>query len=313
MPRAAASTTCSVRTETGLYSVAARHPASKLHGRPPAAHVPLQLRLLRALFAGVGRMLPGLMGRLAYRLWFRTRRYPEPAAGRRAVERATRATLVVDSIPVAVYRWGEGPVVLFVHGWSGRGSQAAAFLKPLNDAGYRVVAVDAPGHGETPGDRTNLLECARVLAAVGEAYGPLHAAITHSFGGMVLAYAMNHGLAVGRAVCLSAPANVDFLIERFTQTLSMPPAVVAAFRRRMERRFGGDIRELISTDANASKLAAPALIIHDADDAGVPWEQGRRIAAAWPGARFLRTAGLGHNRILRDPDVVRQVVAFIDA
>ncbi|MGD2112265.1 MAG: alpha/beta fold hydrolase [Gammaproteobacteria bacterium] len=288
-----------------------RQHATRLHGRPAAAHAPLQLRLMRGLFASLGRPLPGLMGRWAYRLWFRTRRYPEPAAGRRAAERATRTTLTVDSIPVAVYSWGEGPVVLFVHGWSGRGSQVAAFIEPLNAAGYRVLAVDAPGHGDTPGERTNILECARVLDAVGKEYGPLHAAITHSFGGMVLAYAMNHGLMVGRAVCLSAPARVEFLVERFARTLAMPAGVVAVLRRRMERRFDNNIWELISTDTNARRLSAPALIIHDADDAGVPWEQGRLIADAWPEARFVRTEGLGHNRILRDPGVVRQVVAFI--
>jgi hypothetical protein len=35
------------------------------------------------------------------------------------------------------------------------------------------------------------------------------------------------------------------------------------------------------------------------------------IAAAWPGARFMKTQGLGHGRILRDPAVVEAAVAFI--
>jgi pimeloyl-ACP methyl ester carboxylesterase len=55
----------------------------------------------------------------------------------------------------------------------------------------------------------------------------------------------------------------------------------------------------------------PALVIHDVDDAGVPWQQGRQIAEAWPGAQFVKTQGLGHNRILRDPAVIGRVVAFI--
>jgi pimeloyl-ACP methyl ester carboxylesterase len=55
----------------------------------------------------------------------------------------------------------------------------------------------------------------------------------------------------------------------------------------------------------------PALVIHDADDASVPWQQGEMIAAAWPGARLMKTQGLGHGRILRDPAVVEAAVAFI--
>lgn len=279
--------------------------------KPPS--IPFMLRVMRLLFATLGRVLPGVMGGWAYRLWFRTRRYPESAAGQRAAARAERTTLQVDAIPVAVYSWGSGPVVLFIHGWSGRGTHVAAFVGPLTHAGYRVIGVDAPGHGATPGDRTNILECAAVVKAVGDAYGPLHGAITHSFGGMVLAYAMNHGVSVGRVVCLSAPARVEFLVERFANIMNMPAAVVAELHRRLEQRFDKTIWEEISMDSNARRLDAPALIIHDVDDDGVPWQQGEMIAAAWPGAQFMKTQGLGHNRILRDPATINTAVEFITA
>jgi pimeloyl-ACP methyl ester carboxylesterase len=266
---------------------------------------------MRVLFSTLGPVMPGLMGRWACRLWFRTRRFPESAAGKRATASAVRDTLTVDGIPVAIYIWGEGPLVVFVHGWSGRGSQAAAFVGPLTAAGYRVLAIDAPGHGDTPGERTNVMECAAVLQAVGVEYGPVHAAVTHSFGGMVLAYAMRQGMAVERVVCISAPASVEFLVEGFTQTLAMPAPVVAVLRRRLEQRFDDDFWERISTVANARHLTAAALIIHDEDDTSVPWKQGREIAAAWPGATFLKTRGLGHGRILRDRNVVKAVVSFV--
>ena len=282
-------------------------------GRTKSASIPLMLRVMRLLFSTLGRVLPGVMGGWAYDLWFRTRRYPASAAAQRAAAQAERSTLTVDGIPVALYSWGSGPVVLFVHGWSGRGTQAAAFVGPLTRAGYRVIGVDAPGHGETPGDRTNILECAAVLKAVSEAYGPVRGVITHSFGGMVLAYAMNRGVSVGRVVCLSAPARVEFLVERFAKIMNMPNAVVAELRRRLEQRFDNRVWDEISTDSNARHLKAPALIIHDVDDDGVPWQQGQLIAAAWPGAQFLRTQGLGHNQILRDPSTVKTVVDFITA
>ena len=41
------------------------------------------------------------------------------------------------------------------------------------------------------------------------------------------------------------------------------------------------------------------------------WEQGRAVASAWAGARFLSTRGLGHNRIARDDDVIRAMIAFV--
>jgi pimeloyl-ACP methyl ester carboxylesterase len=282
-------------------------------GQEGQERMPLALRVMRLLFARLGRRFPRLMGRWAYHLWFRTRRYPEWGAGRRAAETAVRETLRVDGVPVAVYCWGDGPIVLFVHGWSGRATQVAAFIRPLRQAGYRVMAIDAPGHGETPGSRTNILECARVLKAFVERYGPVHGAITHSFGGMLLAFAMARGLAVGRVVCIAAPARLEFLVERFAGILALPDSVVANLKARLERRFDRDIWELLATDANAARLHTPALVIHDEDDAGVPWQQGRQIAGAWSGAQFVKTQGLGHSRILRHPAVIERVVAFIGA
>ena len=106
-------------------------------GRASAGErIPVALRLIRVLFALFGRLFPGLMGRWAYHLWFRTRRYPDWAAGRRALKTAEREALSVNGVPVAVYRWGDGPLVLFVHGWSGRGTHVAAFIRPLQQAGY---------------------------------------------------------------------------------------------------------------------------------------------------------------------------------
>ena len=283
-------------------------------GRASAGErIPFALRLMRFLFSRAGYLFPRLMGRWAYHLWFRTRRYPDRAAGRRALQGAVRETLPVDGLPVAVYCWGDGPVVLFVHGWSGRGTHVAAFIRPLQQAGYRVIAVDAPGHGETPGKRTNILECARVLQAVVQQYGPVHGVITHSFGGMVLAYAMAQGLQAGRVVCIAAPARVEFLVERFASIMAMPDAVVANLKARLEQRFDANIWEMLATDANAARLDAPALVIHDKDDSSVPWQQGRLIADAWPGAQFVMTQGLGHTRILRDPAVIERVSGFIGA
>jgi len=292
----------------------ALHKKEQFHGgRSGDRPMPLSLRGLRLLFATLGRLFPRLMGRWAYSLWFRTRRFPESAAGKRIAGKAQRTTLMVDDIPVAVYSWGTGPVVLFIHGWSGRGSQVVAFAEPLIAAGYRVMSVDAPGHGETPGDRTNILECAAVVQAFNHHYGPVYAAITHSFGGMVLAYAMNNGMSVERVVCISAPAHVDYLLDSFAQTLSIPDAVVADMHRRMEARFPSGYWENISTVVNVRELDVPALVIHDEVDHSVPWEQGKIIANAWPGAQFLKTSGLGHGRILRDKTVVKAAVDFINA
>jgi pimeloyl-ACP methyl ester carboxylesterase len=272
---------------------------------------PTAPRSLRTAFRVLGPVFPMMMGGWAYRLWFHTRRHAGSAAEQSVAGNAECLTLSVDGIPVAVYRWGAGPVVVFVHGWSGRATQVAAFVEPLTAAGYCVIAFDAPAHGKTPGRRTNILEFASVLQAITATYGPLHGAIAHSFGGMALAYALHQGMAAGRVVCIGAPARYESLVERFGQMLTLPDPVLSDLRTRLERRFAASVWELMSTDSNARTLTMPALIVHDRDDREVPWRQGKIIADAWPGAQWLATRRLGHRRILRDAATVKAVVDFL--
>lgn len=295
----------------------ARHKQQLHGGRAEDRSVPLRLRLMRFLFSRLGGVFPHLLGAWAFRLWFRTRRYPESAAGKRAASEAVREVLTVNNIPVVIYRWGRvGPRVFFVHGWSGRGSQVAAFVGPLIDAGFQVVALDLPGHGATPGKSTNMVECATVLDALDKKYGPMYAAITHSFGGMVLAYALNHGIKLERAVMISAPADIDFLLESFAGILSLHTDVIDDLWQRLEQRFSDqtsdrDFSERISLVNNIGQIDTPALVIHDEHDHSVPLTQGQRIAATWPDARLMRTSGLGHARILRDRQVIDTVIGFL--
>ena len=128
---------------------------------------------------------------------------------------------------------------------------------------------------------------------------------------MVLAYAIKQGMQVERAVCISAPANVEFLINVFAKALTMHKSVVDVMWRRLGQRFGGNFTEQVSTINNVPGLDVPALIIHDEDDVGVPWQQGQMIADAWPDAQFLKTKGLGHGRILRDAQTIQAAVDFI--
>ena len=55
------------------------------------------------------------------------------------------------------------------------------------------------------------------------------------------------------------------------------------------------------------------MIYHDEDDLFVPITDGEEIAKRWDGARFIRTQGLGHHRILRDPSIIESCIQFFQA
>ena len=85
------------------------------------------------------------------------------------------------------------------------------------------------------------------------------------------------------------------------------PFDLAAERAKVERLYDrsyyplGFGRQLVAILAAHSRIPAlrsvkvPTLVVHGADDPLVPPENGRRVAAAVPAARYLEFAGAGHN------------------
>lgn len=222
-------------------------------------------------------------------------------------------TLTAAGGKLAVYRWGEGERrVLLLHGWSGRGPQMGAFVAPLLEAGYQVVAFDAPGHGRSAGNSSSIFRMNEALQVVTQELGPFHAAIAHSFGVMLLAYALKHtGFSIKKAVCISSPTTPLFLVDQYFRYLRIRPAVRPHFMALFEEEFFANAWQRITADENVRALTIPALILHDREDQDVPVEYGERLAKAWPAAQLVITTGLGHRRILRNPAILEQVTDFI--
>jgi pimeloyl-ACP methyl ester carboxylesterase len=239
-----------------------------------------------------------------------SRRHPVPERERRWLASARRGAFEAGGRLLPTWSWGSGPAVLLVHGWQGRGSQMGAFAAPLADAGFRAVAWDAPGHGASPGRFSSLPEMIEAVLAAARAAGPLAGVVAHSVGAAAASGAMARGLEVDAAVFLSPPAEPARYLAAAAAWLGLPPPVAERARRRIERRFDVRMADLAPV-AQAPRMTAPLVVVHDRDDGEVPWDEGSRLAAAWPGARLVTTRGLGHRRLLRDPAVVAEAVEAI--
>ena len=277
---------------------------------------PLLLRYIRFIYNTLGRMFPDYFGSRAYEQWFTTTRFKTPAYELPAVDSARRETLDVNGIPVAVYIWqndtsDHDKTLLFIHGWTGRGSQIVNYIEKLNAIGYRVISFDAPAHGNSTGKQTSALEMTDTVLALNAHYGNINAAITHSFGGMILAYAMSLGLKLERAVMICPPSSLEVLLDNFQRILALPDSVMQVLIRKSYAIHGQIIRDAVNTVNNASKLSCKGLVLHDEDDIEIPWHSGKEIADAWQGAEFIKTSGLGHRRIIHDDEVIDRITTFL--
>jgi len=268
------------------------------------------MRAARVGFALLGRSAPGLAAGLAERLFFTPPpRRPSPRIAA-FLAGGSRRDVVVGGTRLACWRFGRGPAVLLAHGWGGVGGQLSAFVEPLVAQGFSVVAFDAPGHGRSGGRMSSLVDFAHALRGVADAERAVHAVIAHSLGGAATALALRDGLRARRAVFLGAPADPEAWTREFARRFGLGAPVMDRMRARAEARLGVRWKDLEILGL-APSLETPLLLVHDRDDAEVSWQEGAALAAAWPGARLLTTAGLGHRRILREASVVAAAVGFV--
>jgi pimeloyl-ACP methyl ester carboxylesterase len=268
------------------------------------------LWVVRTAFRTVGTVAPDVAARWAERIFCRPPQHRAREQDDGFLATGRRFSVSSEGGTLAAWEWGAGPTVLLAHGWGSRAGRFSVLGPALVAGGFRVVAHDAPGHGESAGRQASLPQFASALHAVARSVGPVAAVVGHSLGGAAAALAVRQGLAVERVVIMAAPADVEIFSYRFARSLALPATARLAMQRNLENRFG-----LRWADINVARLAAgmriPALVVHDASDADVPLAEGEAIARAWPGAELLTTTGLGHRGVLWDERVVRRVVDFV--
>ncbi|MES9830655.1 MAG: alpha/beta hydrolase [Candidatus Thiodiazotropha sp. DIVDIV] len=262
-------------------------------------------------FSALTRVSPYLAGRLATLFWYRTQHRSVTVEEQRVLERARTEVRRFGTKSVCIYRWGEGAPVLLTHGWNGNAGQMALLVETLVGQGFQVTAFDAPGHGQSSGKSTDILEISGFITQMLQESGEHTAVVAHSFGGMCALHAIANGARAGSVVCISPPKDVTTLLQQFTKLLGMNTAVVNQVRRRLELRFGEDMWSRLSMQEWVRAADIPGLIIHDSRDRYIPVSNGRAVHAAWADSELQITRGLGHMRILQNDEVITSIKRFL--
>ena len=272
--------------------------------------------LIQTLLRSLERVAPPLSNKLALWFFFRPIRGKRPSREESILRRARRSRRTMRGYyrqtnnHYQAYEWGEGPPVLFVHGWGGRGTQFYRMIERVVEAGFKAVAFDAPAHGDSPGNRTNLLEYGEILRDLSGVYGGFQNIVAHSFGGVASIRALVlDGVPSEKLTILGTPARMDSIFEGFTRQLHITDRSLSSIKCALSELSSGDPEEF-SFMTHLPNLHQPLMVLHDREDRSVSIDQGRAIADARPQAEWVSTSGLGHNRILSDPMVVERVLEF---
>ena len=284
--------------------------------RAPRVAAWLSLAPLRAKLALASVFAPGQAADMAARLFSTPPRHAHTARERELLSTGARFDVTVGFNRLSAWRFGrpDRPAVVASHGWGGRGGQWRAFVPALVEEGYQVVVFDHVGHGMSEGEDATLVSFIDGLDAVIrhlQARGVRIAALLgHSLGAAAVGSWLNRSGRDIAAVLIAPPASVLRHSHHFARRLGIPEKVRRAMQERLERRIGRPWTDFELPGAVAGARSR-ALVIHDAHDGEVPFSAGLGVARSWPAAAFLRTDGLGHRAILRDAQVVRDALDFL--
>ncbi|MEM8559517.1 MAG: alpha/beta fold hydrolase, partial [Bacteroidota bacterium] len=217
------------------------------------------LRFLPPLLRAGSAVAPGAMASVAWRMFRSPRDLDKPVSAR---EERLRAAAQTERIPVRVdgehielqlYRWpaaaetastDTSKTALLVHGWEGDALNFVAFVEPLRQAGFDVIALDGPAHGASSGERSDALRHAQAVVAAIQHLGQVDLLVGHSFGGYACAFALAgipdviEPQSVGRLALVSAPDTFEGVFHRFAQMVGFSEAVERRIHRRVEAMGG---------------------------------------------------------------------------
>ena len=210
------------------------------------------------------------------------------------------------------WKWGEGPGVLFVHGWNGRGIQFHRFFAPLIEAGFTAITFDAPAHGESSGKTSSYFEWTDTVRAILNSQNELNisAIIGHSLGGSAVINALYKEKISVPTVLIAPVFKLKEILFNTFNLYGIPEYVYRKAIEEYEHRFGYTLK-----NANPCNLLPAVntdlLVIHDRQDPAIPFQDSEKMAEAWPHVILHETRGMGHRRILSDRKIVEFTTGYL--
>ncbi|MFZ6654480.1 alpha/beta hydrolase [Undibacterium sp. TJN19] len=234
-----------------------------------------------------------------------------------ALADASRHIIHFQGQQLVLWSWGkrEAVTILLLHGWESRASHMTAFVPALLQAGFRVLALDAPAHGDSDGQNTNVVDYGKAVVAVANAgarhdIGQFSAVIAHSLGSAAALYAFAHGVQVTASVHLCGPSSLSRVLRRGAKLAGMDAAHISALETQMAEEIQAPL-QIMDLEQLQPGMQHRSLIMHDPLDREMPVEESLALAAAWPGSHITLLADVGHRRILRAPAVIQSVADFV--
>jgi pimeloyl-ACP methyl ester carboxylesterase len=229
---------------------------------------------------------------------------------------AERLEFNFNNSTIRGFRWNHPAArkALVLHGHDSSVLNFETYIRGLVDKGYEVLAFDAPAHGVSDGESISAIEYRDFIIYINEHYGPVKSYVSHSFGGLASALAMEEIVHDDSyRLAFIAPATESTTsINRFFGFLYMHDKKVKEEFNKLIVEMSGHPASWYSITRAMQFINAKVLWFHDQDDDVTPLSDATIVKEKnYPNAEFVITRGLGHNRIYRDEKVLKTILDFL--
>lgn len=231
-------------------------------------------------------------------------------------EKAEKLHFSFEGNTIRGFRWNHQKAdkkVLILHGFESSVVNFDHYVKPLLQKGYEVLAFDAPAHGLSSGKTITVLVYKNLIHHIDKTFGPVTSFVSHSFGGLAVSlfleeikHDQNYKLV------LMAPATeTQTAANHFFKFLKLDGEVRKEFDDFITET-GGNRPEWYSVSRAAAHIKAQVLFLQDRNDEITPLQDVEPIIKKkYPNFQFIISEGLGHSKIYRDHQSIKEVVDFL--
>ncbi len=209
------------------------------------------------------------------------------------------------------YAYGKGPVILMLHGWCSNGARWRTYTSQLVRLGYKVVVVDAPGHGNAPGRFLSVSLYVKGIKAILKSESKWHTVITHSIAGLTGITAIGSSDKrhhPSKFIMMNTFANATTMMVKFSRCLGIAEKVIQDTQNWMANYTEYPLEQL-SIDKHYNTINVQGLLIYDTKDIVVPSKESNYLLRHIKPLQSIRTEGLGHN--LRSTKIQNKVLNFV--
>lgn len=275
--------------------------------------VPLIITFFRIYFNSIALLFPKTSAKHLVNIFSKPRARVLRIREIEVLKQAKKSFLNYDKEEIKVYQWGEGEkLAMLFHGWESNAGSLGAFIDPLIEKGYRVVAFDAPAHGGSKGKYSNLVYFKKAAKEMIHTYGVPSVAVGHSLGACaIIMCAYEENLHFNKTILVAPLDRLMSVFEEYQQILKIPKKLFHPFLDQFEEFTGYSFRSFFfHAYGNQTKLDK-VLLFHDEGDKVTSFSHAIDLERNWEAVQLEVIRDTGHYRILWDELMLLKSINYI--